>query len=326
MRAVQTPALDVLAIGNAIVDVLVHADDDFLDRHQLTKGAMGLVDWERSEALYGDMGPGIEVSGGSAANTAAGVASLGGAAGFIGKVRDDQLGEVFTHDLRSAGVHFTTASGTDGASTARSLIVVTPDAQRTMSTYLGIAAEVQADDVDEDLVRGAAITYVEGYLIGVPVTHAALDKAVAIADRVALTLSDAFWVNNQRSDFLKLLEHVDVVFANEAEAQMLWEVDDVEVALQRLADAVPTAVVTRHEHGSVVIKGGETHAVPAAPVAKVVDTTGAGDLYAAGFLYGLTHGADPAECGRLGSIAAAEVISHMGARPQVPLSELVKKA
>src|SRR4051794_40638630 len=214
---------------------------------------MGLVDWEASERLYGDLGPAVEVSGGSAANTAAGVASLGGAAGFIGKVRDDQLGEVFAHDLRSAGVHFATAPATGGASTARSLIAVTPDAERTMSTYLGVAAEVQADDVDEQLVNRSAITFVEGYLIGVPVTQAALEKAVRIADRVALTLSDAFWVGNQRTDFVKLLEHVDIVFANQAEALALWEVDDVDTAIQRLADAVPMAVVTRHEHGSVVI-------------------------------------------------------------------------
>ena len=319
----RSGSLDVLALGNAIVDVLVHAGDEFLDRHGLAKGSMALVEWEESEKLYGDMGPGVEMSGGSAANTAVGVASFGGAAGFIGKVRDDQLGEVFTHDIRAAGVRYETTPARGGASTARSLIVVTPDAQRTMNTYLGVAAEVTVDDVDEELVASASVMFVEGYLIGVPVTHAALDKAVACAGKVALTLSDAFWVGNQREAFVKLLPRIDVLFANEAEALALWQTDDVEEALARTADAVPMAAVTRHEHGSVVLVDGTRYEVTAEPVAQVVDTTGAGDLYASGFLYGLTHGADPAGCGRLGSIAAAEVISHIGARPQRPLSELV---
>ena len=319
----SVPEIDVLAIGNAIVDVLAHATDEFIAAQALTKGSMMLIDEARAAELYEHMGPAIEVSGGSAANTAAGVASCGGRAGFIGKVRDDQLGQVFAHDLRSVGVHYETALAVSGPATARSLIVVTPDAQRTMSTFLGVAAEVTVDDVDEALVAAAGITYVEGYLCGLPVTKAALDKAVSLSSRVALTLSDSFWVGDQRSAFEELLPKVDVLFANEHEVCELYETDDLSVALDRVGAEVGLAAVTRGPAGSIVVADGGRHEVAAHPVERVVDTTGAGDLYAAGFLFGLARGDDPAECARLGGIAAAEVISHIGARPEVSLSSLL---
>ncbi|MDQ1396395.1 MAG: hypothetical protein QOG64_1654, partial [Acidimicrobiaceae bacterium] len=275
---------DVLAIGNAIVDVLAHAGDDFVAAQDLVKGSMTLIDDERAEELYQRMGPAVEVSGGSAANTAAGVASFGGRAAFIGKVRDDQLGRVFAHDIRSTGVDFVTPAATAGAATARSFILVTPDAQRTMSTYLGIAAEVTVDDVDEDLVAGAGIVYVEGYLCGLPVTRAALHKAVSLAGRVALTLSDSFWVEDQRDAFVELLPQIDVLFANEGEVCTLYQSTDLAGVLARLAETVPVAAVTRSAEGSIVLAEGKRYDVAAHPVDRVVDTTGAGDLYAAGFL------------------------------------------
>ena len=317
------PSVDVLTIGNAIVDVLTHADDALVVELGMEKGSMALVDAERSALIYERMGPAIEASGGSAANTAAGVASLGGTAVFVGKVADDQLGTVFTHDLRANGVRFEIRPASGSVPTARSLILVTPDAQRTMNTFLGVAAEISADDVDETIVAGAAVTFIEGYLCGVPATSAALDKAMKAATRVALTLSDSLWVSHQRDTFLGLLPKVDLVFANEAEACALYGTDDVDVALQRLSAAVPTAVVTRGEKGSVVVNDGTRYDVPAHPVEHVVDTTGAGDLYAAGYLLGYIRGAEPDVCGRLGAAAAAEVISHFGARPQVSLAEFV---
>lgn len=321
--------LDVLCIGNAIVDVLCQVDEDFVQGQGLLKGSMQLVDESRAHELYQSMGPGTEVSGGSGANTAAGIASLGGRVGFIGKVRDDQLGEVFTHDIRSAGVHYTTEAATDGPSTARCLILVTPDAQRTMSTYLGISAELTPDDIDESAVTAAGIIYCEGYLWDAPHAKAAIRKAMALAadngGRVAFTLSDGFCVDRHRAEFLDLAEnHVDILFGNEAEITSLYEVDTFDEAMQFVRGHCEVACLTRSEHGSVVISGDEIHVIDAVPPADVVDTTGAGDLYAAGLLHGLSSGWDLATAGRIASIAAAEVIDHMGARPHVALAELVR--
>ena len=318
---------DVLAIGNAIVDVLSHADDEFLAGHGLTKGAMTLVDAGRAAALYAAMGPGVEVSGGSAANTAAGIASFGGNAAFIGKVRDDQLGEVFSHDIRAAGVSFATAPAADGEPTARCLILVTPDAQRTMQTFLGASAGLGPDDVDEALVAASRVTYLEGYLWDPPLAKAAFVKAAGIARgagrKVALSLSDSFCVDRHRAEFLDLVNnHVHILFANEAEITSLYEVGEFDEALQRVRGHCEIAALTRGDKGSVIVSGGEVHVLDAAPAGQVADTTGAGDLYAAGFLYGYTRGEDPAACGRLGGIAAAEIISHFGARPETPLAEL----
>ena len=315
---------DVLAIGNALVDVLSHEDDAFVLRHDLPKGAATMTDAETSDALYGAMRPGTEVSGGSAANTAAGVASLGGSAAFIGKVRDDQLGKVFAHDLRSAGVHFDTPFATDGPPTGRCLVVVTPDAERTMCTYLGAADQLQSADVDEALLADSAVTYLEGYLWDQPHAKDAIRHAMAGAHaagcRVAFTLSDPFCVDRHRQEFLELVDdHIDILFANAHEICALFEVDDFDRAFQEVARRGRVAALTRSERGSVVVWDGEVHVVDPEPVTEVVDLTGAGDLYAAGFLYGLTHGLTAETCGRLGSVAAAEVIGHLGARPLTSL-------
>lgn len=322
------PVHDVVAIGNAIVDVIAPVPEEFIERHGLAKGAMTLIDAERAAALYEAMPPGIEASGGSAANTAAGVASFGGRAAFIGKVRDDQLGEVFRHDLRAAGVTFDQEPAREGPPTARCLIQVTPDAERTLNTYLGVSTLLSPDDIDEALVATAGITYCEGYLWDVQIAKDAIRHAMDIARSagrtVALTLSDGFCVDRHREEWLDLLaDRVDLVFANEAEITSLFRVDDFEAAREAVTDLVPLAALTRGERGSVVVAGDEVHVVPAASVAEVVDVTGAGDLYAAGFLHGLAQGRDPADCARLGSLAAAEIISHMGARPLAPLAELV---
>jgi sugar/nucleoside kinase (ribokinase family) len=319
---------DVVGIGNAIVDVISHAEDEFLDGRNLPKGGMVLIDDEQARNLYQAMGPGVEVSGGSAANTIAGIASFGGAAGFIGKVRDDQLGEVFSHDIRSLGVHFDTLAADEGASTARCLILVTPDAQRTMNTFLGACIELGPEDIESSLIEGAKVTYLEGYLWDPPRAKDAFRKAVEIAKgagrKVALTLSDSFCVDRYRDEFRDLVAGgVDIVFANEAELLSLYEVDTFDEGLQAIRDRCEIAALTRSEKGSVIVNGAETHVIDAAPVGRVVDTTGAGDLYAAGFLYGYTAGKDLAECGRIGSLSAAEVISHFGARPDVPLKTLL---
>lgn len=318
---------DVLAIGNALVDVIVHADDALLQAHGMTKGAMALIDKKRARTLYGLMPPAIEMSGGSAGNTIAGVASFGGRAAYIGKVSDDQLGEVFRHDIRAAGVAYGVAAATGGPSTGRCLIFVTPDAQRTMNTYLGASSTLGPEDVDEGLVASAHITYLEGYLWDPPAAKDAFLKAARIAHeagrKVALTLSDAFCVDRYRDSFLDLVEHhVDVLFANEAEILSLYQVSSFDDALQRVRGECEVAALTRSAKGSVVAGNDEVHVIDAAPT-RVVDTTGAGDAYAAGFLFGLTTGRDLAACGRIGAIAAAEVISHVGARPETRLADLV---
>jgi sugar/nucleoside kinase (ribokinase family) len=323
---VSPPTLDVVAVGHAIVDVLAHCDDALVAAHGLTKGTMTLVDHDRSAAVYDSMPAGIEASGGSAANTAAGVASLGGAAAFVGKVRDDALGEIFTHDLRSTGVVYRTTPGTSGPPTARCLVLVTPDAERTMNTYLGVAGELGAADIDEALVASARITYVEGYLVGLPSAEGALAAAAGAAhragQRVALTLSDPFWVQLQRDAFNTLLPTVDILLGNEAEALEITGEPDLEAALLALTKTCPVVALTRGAAGAVASDGRETVSVPAEPVADVEDTTGAGDLFAAGFLLGLARERPLADCLRLGALAAAEVISHTGARPQTSLAAL----
>ena len=323
----MTSDLDVIGMGNALVDVLCHESDAFLDRHALVKGTMHLVDEPRARRLYEAMGPAVEVSGGSAANTIVGVASFGGRAHYIGKVRDDQLGEVFSHDLRATGVGYTTATATTGPPTGRCLIVVTPDAQRTMSTYLGASVQLGPADVDARLIARGRILYLEGYLFDPPAAQEAFRVAAGVAHaagrKVALTLSDPFCVDRHRAAFLDLVEHhVDVLLANEAEICALYQVHDFDAALRRVRRHCEIAALTRSARGSVVVGGDEVHVVDAQPVDAVIDTTGAGDLYAAGFLFGLSRGLGLATCGRLGSLAAAEVISHVGARPVAPLGEL----
>jgi len=322
------PSLDVVGIGNAIVDVLSQADDAFLADQDLAKGAMTLIDGARAEALYAAMGPGVEVSGGSAANTMAGLASLGGQGAFVGKVRNDQLGGIFQHDIRAAGVAFDTPVATDGPPTARCLILVTPDAQRTMNTFLGAAVELAPDDLDRAVIQDAKVTYLEGYLWDAPDAKAAFQAAAEMAHeagrKVALTLSDPFCVARHRDSFLALIDgHVDLLFANEVEIRSLFRVEDFDRALQETRGHCEIAALTRSDKGSVVLAEGAVHVVDAAPVAKVVDTTGAGDLYAAGFLYGYTQGKGLYDCGRIGALAAAEVLGHYGARPETALKALV---
>ncbi|MGD8860411.1 MAG: adenosine kinase [Myxococcales bacterium] len=319
--------IDVTGIGNAIVDVLAHADDAFLERQGLVKGTMALIDEARTHELYDQMGQGVEVSGGSCANTLAGIAALGGRAAFVGKVCDDQLGEVFSHDIRAVGVSYETAPITGGASTARCLILVTPDAQRTMNTYLGACRDLSPDDIDDELVRRSQVTYMEGYLWDPPGAKEAFLKASRIAEqagnKTSLSLSDPFCVERHRKEFRNLVdEHVDILFANEVEICSLYEVERFEDAVAAVRGRCDVTVLTRSERGSVILVGDETHEVPAEKVARVVDTTGAGDLYAAGFLYGYTRGKHPAECGRLGAVCAAEIVSHFGARPEANLAEL----
>jgi sugar/nucleoside kinase (ribokinase family) len=323
-------ALDVVAVGSAIVDVLAHADEAFLERHGMVKGSMQLVTPERARAIYDDMPPAVETSGGSAANTVAGVASMGGNPGFIGRVADDVLGEVFTHDLRASGVRYEPVPvAPDEHGTGRCLIFVTSDAQRTMNTYLGVASLLSPKDIDLDLVTGAQVVFCEGYLWDLPDAkegmRQAMDAARAAGVKVAFTLSDSFCVDRHRDEFLELAEHrVDILFANEAELLALYGVDVWTDAAARVAGHCEIACLTRSEKGSVIITDtGERIEIAAHRVGDVVDTTGAGDLYAAGFLYGLTHGHDLEASGRLGSLAAGEVISHMGPRPEVPLTELV---
>ncbi|MEE8140245.1 MAG: adenosine kinase, partial [Alphaproteobacteria bacterium] len=294
----------------------------------LIKGAMTLIDAAEAEALYSKMGSAVECSGGSAANTLAALASLGGKGAFIGKVRNDQLGGIFRHDIRAAGVAFDTAPSTDGPPTARCLIFVTPDAHRTMQTFLGACMELGPGDIDAQVIGRAKVTYLEGYLWDPPAAKEALKKAAGLAheagNKVALTLSDPFCVDRHRAEFKDLVaNHVDILFANESEIFSLYEVDGFDEALQAVRGHCEIAALTRGEKGSVVLSGDEVHVIDAEPADRVADTTGAGDLYASGFLHGLTRGHDLASCGRIGSIAAAEVISHFGARPEADLKALV---
>jgi sugar/nucleoside kinase (ribokinase family) len=325
---VADPTLDVVGIGNALVDVISHETDDFIAANGLVKSAMTLIDPDRAEQLYATMRPGIEASGGSAANTVAGVASFGGRAAYLGRIFDDQLGAVFGHDLRAQGVRFHNKPATEGPATGRCLIVVTPDAHRTMNTCLGASAFFGPSDVDADLVHDAHVTFLEGYLFDRPESKEAYWTASRYAHdagrKVALSLSDLFCVERHHDDFLPLVrERVDILFANEAEACALWGCDEVGAAVERARAEVAIACITLSEKGSVVVAGAETYEVPAHPV-EVVDTTGAGDLYASGFLYGYTSGRPLPECGHLGSLAAAEVISHIGARPEVSLATLIE--
>jgi sugar/nucleoside kinase (ribokinase family) len=320
--------LDLVGIGNAIVDVLAHAEDSLLSENGLVKGAMTLIDGARAESLYLDMGPAIECSGGSVANSMVGFASLGGSGAYIGKLRNDQLGGIFRHDIRAAGIAFDTPAAEDGPPTARCLIFVTPDAQRTMQTYLGACVELGPDDIDEALIQRAQVTYLEGYLWDPPEAKEAFVKAARAAHeagkRVALSLSDPFCVERHRDDFLVLVEHhIDVLFANEEEIKSLYQVENFDEALQRVRGHCDIAALTRSEKGSVVVADSEIHVLDAETVEHVVDTTGAGDMYAAGFLYGLSRKLDLVTCARMGSIAAAEVIGHTGARPEVSLADLV---
>lgn len=322
---------DVLGIGNAIVDVLAHCDDAFLEAEDLVKGSMNLIEVDQSASLYSRMGPAVEVSGGAAANSMVGLASFGSRVAYVGKIRGDQLGEVFAHDIRAAGVDFDTPVAEDGPPTARSLILVTPDAHRTMSTYLGAAVELGPEDIDADLVSRCAVTYLEGYLWDKPRAKDAFRVAMAAAHqagrRVSLTLSDSFCVERHLEEFRGLVDNdVDLLFANQEEIFALTGTRDLSAAIAAVRGRCEIVVVTRSEHGSMVVTADETVEVPAAPVTSLVDTTGAGDLYAAGFLHGLSHGHALAECAELGSLAASEVISHLGARPQTDLSALVAGA
>ena len=324
-------SLDVVGIGNAIVDVIAHADEEFLGREGLVKGTMTLVDAPRAEALYQIMGPAVEISGGSVGNTMAGLASLGGTGAYIGKVRDDFLGQVYRHDITATGVRFDTPAATSGPGTARCLILVTPDGQRTMSTYLGACADLGPADIDPDVIVAGQITYLEGYLFDPPQAQEAFRKAAAIAHaarrRVALSLSDPFCVGRHREAFRDLVDgHVDILFANEAEVCSLYETADFAAAAAAVRGHVALAALTRSAAGSVILAAGAEHVIAAAPVARVVDTTGAGDLYASGFLYGLTRERPLPTCGGIGSLCAAEIISHVGARPETTLSRLVAEA
>lgn len=323
----DTP-LEVVGIGNAVVDVLTHADDAFLEERGLVKGAMTLVDAEQAGALYAGMAPALEVSGGSVANTVTGLASLGGHGAFIGKVCDDQLGGIFSHDIKAAGVEYNTPPAIGGAPTARCLIFITPDAQRTMQTFLGASVDLGPRDIDEALVTRARVTYLEGYLWDPTKAKKALNKAARIArgagNKVALSLSDALLVERHRESFCELIkDYVNILFANEVEIAALVRAEGFDEALQRARGLCDVAALTRSEKGSLILAGDEVHVIDAEKVTQVVDTTGAGDLFAAGFLHGFTRGLDLGMCGRIGGIAAAEIISHFGARPESPLADLV---
>ncbi len=320
---------DVTAIGNAIVDILGRCDDAFLAKHEAPKGHMRLVDADTLSTLYNAMGPGIEISGGSAANTVAGLASFGGRGAFIGKVADDAFGRIFRHDITAAGVAFSTPAVAGKAPTSSSLILVTPDGERTMNTHLGISTDLDQGEVDADLIAQSAVIYLEGYLFDRPEAKAAFRQAAAIAHKagrkVALTLSDSFCVDRHRAEFLELIRSgVDIVFANESEITSLYQSTNFDDAATCIAADTKFAVLTRSAKGSLILADGAAHVVAAESVMTVVDTTGAGDLYAAGFLFGITSGRDLATSGRLGSLAAAEIISHMGARPAQSLAELAR--
>ncbi len=322
--------LDVVGIGNAIVDVLSHTDDAFLKDNDLVKGSMRLIDPQEAQNLYSRMGPATEISGGSAANTIAGIAALGGQAAYIGKVADDQLGDIFAHDLQATGVLYRTDRLIGDLATARSMILVTPDAERTMNTFLGASNKLTPSDVDEDLISRAQYTYLEGYLWDPEEAKDAFRHAMRMAHqhgrKVALTLSDSFCVDRFRDEFKQLVTEIDLLFANEDEICSLYEVDEFDDALQAVRSAGTMAALTRSEKGSLLMRGDEIHLIDAVPGVDVVDTTGAGDLYAAGVLAGLTQGRGLGEAGHMGAVAAAEVISHMGARPEADLKEMVAEA
>ena len=319
---------DVVGIGNAIVDVLVQADDDLIDNFELTKGTMALVDEAQAERLYASVGPGLETSGGSAANTLAGVAQLGGRAGFIGRVRNDQLGGIFTHDIRSVGARFDTPAATEGPSTARCLILVTPDAQRTMCTYLGASVGLDPADLDLEMVAQAKVLYLEGYLWDSDEAKAAFIAAAEVArahgGEVALSLSDAFCVERHRESFQELVDgHVDILFANEMEITALYKANSFEEAADQVRGRCKLAALTRSEQGSLILNGAGTHSVAPFQLGPLLDTTGAGDLYAAGFLHAYTQGQAIDACGRLGSLCAGQVVTQLGPRPQGSLKQLV---
>jgi adenosine kinase len=324
------PKFDVLGIGNAIVDVIARAEEDFLASQNMHKGGMALIDEARADALYDAMGPAVEVSGGSAANTIVGIAGFGGRAAFVGKVKDDELGRTFAHDIRAAGVSFDTPPAADGPPTARCYVIVTPDGERTLNTYLGAAQDLHPNDVDPETIGASGIVYLEGYLWDPPHAKDAFRKAAAIAHdagrQVALTLSDAFCVDRYRSEFVELIRTgtVDLVFANERELLSLYQTADFDTAVKALRADARLAVVTRSAKGCLVVDKNNVTAVPASPVERVVDATGAGDLFAAGFLFGLSRGRDHRTAARLGVLAATEVIQHIGARPEVSLKTLAQ--
>jgi sugar/nucleoside kinase (ribokinase family) len=321
---------DVLAIGNAIFDILVQTDENFLARHGMTKGGMALIDEARALAIYSAMGPAVEMSGGSAANTIVGIANLGARAAYVGKVKDDQIGRLYSHDIRAAGVTFETRPAAGGPATGCSYILVTPDGERTMNTYLGAAQDLMPDDIDPAQITASTMVYLEGYLWDPRNAKEAFLKASTIAHdagrQVALTLSDSFCVDRYRGEFLGLMRSgtVDLIFANEAELHSLYQTADFEGALKQLASDVKIGVVTRSEKGCIVAAKDTFTSVPAFPIDRMVDTTGAGDLFAAGFLFGLARGTGYQDAGRLGALAAAEVIQHIGARPQTSLKALAQ--
>jgi sugar/nucleoside kinase (ribokinase family) len=322
---------DVLGIGNAIFDVLVQTDEKFLADHGMTKGGMSLIDEARATSIYRDMGPATEMSGGSAANTIVGIANLGARAAYVGKVKDDQIGRLYSHDIRAANVAFETRPAANGPATGCSYILVTPDGERTMNTYLGAAQDLTPDDIDAAQIAASRIVYLEGYLWDPKNAKEAFVKAASIAHgagrQVALTLSDSFCVDRYRDEFLDLMRKgtVDLIFANESELHSLYQTADFDTALKQLREDTKLGVVTRSERGCVVVSKQGVVAAPAYPIDKLVDTTGAGDLFAAGFLFGLVRNAGHENAGRLGALAAAEVIQHIGARPQVSLKDLAKQ-
>jgi len=330
-KKISDKKFDVIGIGNAIVDVLSFADEAAIVSYGLNKGSMTLVDEARATTLYKQMGPTTACSGGSVANTLAGMASLGAKTAFIGKVKNDQLGAIFNHDMHAVGVHFETTMMERGPATANCLVYVTPDAQRTMATYIGACSRVSEADIEEHTIQNAAITYIEGYLWDTETAKAAIRKAITIAhkagNKIAFTLSDTFCVDRHRDEFLELIKHdIDILFANEMEIKSLYQTKDLKIALSKARGATDIVAVTRSEKGSTVLTSEKTEDVPTNPVAKVVDTTGAGDLYASGFLYGLTRGWDLAACAQLGNRCAGEIITQIGARSLKPLHVLVHNA
>ena len=326
-RFQSSTSLDVVGIGNAIVDVLVQTDDGFLQTHGLQKGGMALIDEPQAERLYKASGPGLETSGGSVANTMVGIAQLGGKAGFIGRVRNDQLGEIFSHDIRAVGARFDTPAATIGATTARCLIYVTPDAERTMCTFLGASTQLEPEDLDLSMVREAKVLYLEGYLWDSPAAKrafiAAAEACRESGGQVALSLSDGFCVERHRESFLNLVNgHVDVLFANEVEIMSLYETDDFETALKQVSGCCKVAALTRGAEGSVVLSGDQRWDIGIVSLGDLLDTTGAGDLYAGGFLHGYTQGQSLEHCGQLGALCAGQIVTQLGARPQVSLKQL----